>query len=101
MLADLTGLNVERPANTEVSVLGAGFLAGLNTGIWRSRKEMQGLRKIERIFRPRTEYKMEYQNKMKSWERAVDRFRLWYSPEEIEMLQRTSVSASQETLSKL
>lgn len=92
---------MERPANTEVSVLGAGFLAGLNTGIWRSRKELQGLRKIERIFRPREEYRDDYHSKMKSWERAVDRFRLWYSPEEIKMLQRTSASASQETLSKL
>lgn len=32
MLADVTDLHVERSSSTELSVLGAGFLAGLNTG---------------------------------------------------------------------
>lgn len=32
LLADLTKLHVERSDNSELSVLGAGFLAGLNTG---------------------------------------------------------------------
>lgn len=33
LLADLTKLHVERSDNSELSVLGAGFLAGLNTGM--------------------------------------------------------------------
>lgn len=32
LLADITKLDVERSSNSELSVLGAGFLAGLNTG---------------------------------------------------------------------
>jgi glycerol kinase len=32
LLADLTGLKVERPKSSEMSVLGAGFLAGLYEG---------------------------------------------------------------------
>lgn len=31
-LADLTGLNVERSLSSDMTVLGVGFLAGLNTG---------------------------------------------------------------------
>lgn len=32
LLADLTGLKVERPASSEMTVLGAAFLAGLYKG---------------------------------------------------------------------
>ena len=33
-IADLTGVVLERPAAAEVTVLGAGALAGLGTGLW-------------------------------------------------------------------
>jgi len=32
LLADLTGLKVERPTSSEMTVLGAAFLAGLHEG---------------------------------------------------------------------
>jgi glycerol kinase len=32
LLADLTGLKVERPKSSEMTVLGAAFLAGLHEG---------------------------------------------------------------------
>lgn len=78
MLADITGLKVERSTNTELSVLGAGFLAGLNTGIWKSRSELMKLRQIERTFLPRPEYTIKCIDALESWKRAVDRFKGWY-----------------------
>lgn len=34
LLADLTGLKVERPESSEMTMLGAAFLAGLHGGKW-------------------------------------------------------------------
>lgn len=84
MLSDITGLNVERSDSAELSVLGAGFLAGLNTGIWKSKDELSKLRRVKKVFHPRLQYRKVLETKMASWERAVDRFRSWYSPQELE-----------------
>lgn len=90
LLADLTGLIVERAENTEMSVLGAGFLAGINAGIWKNTSELCKLRKVEKVFTPRLELKQQLIKKMKSWERAVERFRGWYNTEELEMISSKS-----------
>lgn len=78
MLADLTKLKVERAYDSELSALGAGFLAGLNTGIWHSRDELIKLRKVERTFVPNPTSYEKAMEKMKHWERAVGRFKGWY-----------------------
>lgn len=78
LLSDLTNLKVERAFDSELSSLGAGFLAGLNTGIWKSRDELIRLRKVERIFTPNEENHERCMTKMKNWERAVCRFKGWY-----------------------
>jgi glycerol kinase len=41
-LADLTGLPVERPADTETTALGVSSLAGLGYGLWDSLEAMEG-----------------------------------------------------------
>jgi glycerol kinase len=50
--ADLSGARVVRPRMVETTVLGAGLLAGLAAGVWRSPREIAELRKVDRIFRP-------------------------------------------------
>jgi glycerol kinase len=52
MQADLNGERVVRPRLVETTALGAGLLAGLAVGIWRSSREVAALRKIERVFKP-------------------------------------------------
>ncbi|PSN33677.1 hypothetical protein C0J52_18988 [Blattella germanica] len=74
LLADLTGLRVERPKSPEISVLGAAFLAG----VWKSRDELVALRQIDRVFEPRTEVSDEYNNVLLLWNQALDRFLDWY-----------------------
>jgi len=51
--ADLLGVPVARPRVIETTALGAGLLAGLATGFWRSPDELNRARRIERVFRPR------------------------------------------------
>lgn len=77
-LADLTNLKVERSTDSELSALGAGFLAGLRIGIWKSRDELIKLRKVERIFVPNESIHERCMSKMKNWERAIGRFKGWY-----------------------
>ncbi|XP_046823366.1 putative glycerol kinase 5 isoform X2 [Vespa crabro] len=78
LLADLTGLEVERPVNVEMSIFGAAICAGLHCGIWRTKEELKHLRKIDKIFKPSKSSQLCYQNTIAQWKRAVDRFKNWY-----------------------
>lgn len=78
LLADLTGLEVERASSSEMSVLGVAFLAGLECGIWKEKQELLKLRHVERTFHPNEETKLKYQAIITQWKRAVDRFGKWY-----------------------
>ncbi|XP_047355691.1 putative glycerol kinase 5 isoform X1 [Vespa velutina] len=78
LLADLTGLEVERPVNVEMSIFGAAICAGLHCGIWKTKEELKHLRKIDKIFKPNKSSQLCYQNTIAQWKRAVDRFKNWY-----------------------
>lgn len=79
LVADLTGLRVERPVHVEMSSLGAAFISGLHLGIWKSKEELLSLRKIERVFNPRASVKAHYLPILSRWEDAVKRMSGWYS----------------------
>lgn len=78
LLADLTGLEVERPVNVEMSILGVAYLAGLHCGIWKNKEELKHLRKVDKIFKPNKQSKPHYVEIISQWKRAVDRFKDWY-----------------------
>ncbi|XP_076238724.1 glycerol kinase 5 isoform X2 [Calliopsis andreniformis] len=78
LLADLTGLEVERATSTEMSLLGVAFIAGLQYGIWKNREDVLKLRKTEKIFRPNEENRSRYQRTITEWRRAVKRLGQWY-----------------------
>src|SRR5688500_1561876 len=50
--ADLLGVPVLRPANTETTAFGAAALAGLGAGLWENESEIASLWKLERRFEP-------------------------------------------------
>ncbi len=50
--ADLLGIPVVRPAVTETTALGAAYLAGLSSGIYRNRDELSAMWRAERRFIP-------------------------------------------------
>jgi glycerol kinase len=68
--ADLLGIAVVRPAVTETTALGAAYLAGLSTGIYRSTDELTDLWRAERRFVPSLT-SSQAQERMEQWEHAV------------------------------
>ena len=50
--ADILGCEIARPADVETTALGAAFLAGLATGVWKSTDELESLWGIDRVFTP-------------------------------------------------
>ncbi|MEO8671758.1 MAG: glycerol kinase GlpK [Tahibacter sp.] len=50
--SDILGIDVERPRITEVTALGAAYLAGLAVGFWESREQIAQRRVVERRFSP-------------------------------------------------
>jgi glycerol kinase len=74
--ADLLGTPVVRPVNQETTVLGAAYLAGLATGVWKDRAEIQTNRQVDRRFEPSISQD-ERDSRYATWKRAVERSREW------------------------
>ena len=68
--ADLLGIDVVRPAVTETTALGAAYLAGLSTGVYKNTDELADLWRVERRFIPGISRELAAQ-KMERWEHAV------------------------------
>jgi glycerol kinase len=68
--ADLLGIAVVRPAITETTALGAAYLAGLATGVYRSTDELADLWQADRRFLPSLEASRATEL-MEQWEHAV------------------------------
>jgi glycerol kinase len=51
--ADALGIPVERPAVVQAGALGAGYLAGLATGVWANPAELASAWRRDRLFEPR------------------------------------------------
>lgn len=78
LIADLTGVEVERCETSELSVLGAGFFAGLSAGVWESKEDLCRLRKLKDVCHPRADVKKDYEKTVERWTQAVERFLSWY-----------------------
>ncbi len=68
--ADLLGIPVVRPAVTETTALGAAYLAGLSSGIYRNRDELSAMWRAERRFIPTLD-RGRAGELMARWEHAV------------------------------
>jgi glycerol kinase len=68
--ADLLNADVDRPKVVETTATGAAFLAGLGVGFWKSTAELERVRKVDRIFRPRGK-RDEVETRYAGWKRAV------------------------------
>ena len=68
--ADLLGIPVVRPRITETTALGAAYLAGLATGVWKDLPSLTAQWQAERRFEP-TMSRALAQQRMAAWERAV------------------------------
>ncbi len=72
--ADILGVRIVRPKVTETTALGAAFLAGLATGFWESKEEIEALWAADRIFEPSIPV-FKREAAYEGWKRAVHRVR--------------------------
>jgi glycerol kinase len=68
--ADALGIPVERPAVIQASALGAGYLAGLATGVWGSTDELGRAWQRDRLFEPRL-HTAERDDRFAAWQKHV------------------------------
>src|SRR5213594_3391995 len=74
--ADLVGIPVVRPRVLETTALGAAYLAGLATGVWKGVDELQSHRQIERTFEPKLP-RDQVAHRRRRWQQALQRARQW------------------------
>ncbi|XP_064929075.1 putative glycerol kinase 5 isoform X2 [Columba livia] len=76
MTSDLINKKIEKPANADMSSLGAAFLAGLASGFWSDKEQLKKLRRIEAVFEPQKDSE-EYKPAMDTWLQAMKRSLRW------------------------
>jgi glycerol kinase len=74
--ADVLDTAVMRPRVIETTALGAAFLAGLGSGLWRSLDALASRQAVERTFTPRSDPAARARG-YDGWRRAVERARGW------------------------
>ena len=74
--ADILGSDVIRPKITETTAMGAAFMAGLATGTWKSKQEVELLWREDRIFTPKGS-RSSFQSQVNGWHKAVERSKNW------------------------
>ena len=74
--ADILGIPVVRPVNTETTAAGAAFLAGLAVEFWSSTEELSQLWAREKTFDPNMS-ESERERLLAEWSRAVGRATKW------------------------
>ncbi|HSN08920.1 MAG TPA: glycerol kinase GlpK, partial [Hanamia sp.] len=72
--SDILNTSVVRPDVTEITAIGAAYLAGLAVGFWKNIEQLQQQWKINRNYTPSKEDK---QDQIKSWYRAVEATKFW------------------------
>jgi len=77
--ADMLGLPVQRPRQSETTALGAAFLAGLAAGVWGSPSDLASHWRLDREFEPRLS-DSDRQTRYARWQEAVQRSREWSPP---------------------
>jgi glycerol kinase len=76
--ADILKADVVRPQVTEVTAIGAAYLAGLAVGFWENVEEIQKQWKINRRFQPAEDDK---EDLIKGWYRAIKAVNAWSETE--------------------
>ena len=77
--SDVTGIPVDVSAVSEMTALGAAYLAGVTAGLWRDQEEVSALRRSGRRFEP-TWPTSKREDCYARWSEAVARSRDWVHP---------------------
>jgi glycerol kinase len=76
--ADLLGVPVTRPSNTETTVLGASYLAGLAVGFWPDQEAIKKQWSVQRQFVPQTKHNAQAEH-LNKWRQAIERAKAWHT----------------------
>jgi glycerol kinase len=76
MQADVLGVPVVRPRQTETTALGAALLAGLAVGLWQDAREIAARWEVDRRFEPSLP-EGQRRARLARWQEAVSRARNW------------------------
>ncbi len=68
--ADILDTEIVRPQLLETTALGAAFLAGLSTGVWKDKEELRSVWREERRFAPSMS-EQDRQERLGAWDEAV------------------------------
>ena len=74
--ADIAGVTVRRPMIRETTALGAAYLAGLATGVWRDLNDIKGQWTLDKLYEPQMET-ARARELVDGWHKAVERARGW------------------------
>ncbi|MDF3019174.1 MAG: glpK [Steroidobacteraceae bacterium] len=74
--ADLLGVPVLRPVNTETTAFGAAAFAGLGVGFWQSQEQLASLWRLDQRFEPRLS-RDQVATRRARWHQAIERSRGW------------------------
>ena len=74
--ADILDIDVICPETTEATALGAAYLAGLATGVWKDLDELRSRRKVERRFTPDMSADRR-ESLLAGWQQAVEHSLNW------------------------
>lgn len=82
-LADITGLDVQRPRCIESTALGAAYMAGLAVGFWSSEEDVASNWTLDEVFHPSmsVDERMEH---LRGWGHAVRCARIWSETGDVE-----------------
>jgi glycerol kinase len=73
--ADILHAAVVRPKITEITAIGAAYLAGLAVGYWKDMDDLKDQWQIDKTFKP--DVKIDIENRMQAWHRAVEAAKAW------------------------
>lgn len=77
--SDLLGVPIEVPVVTETTALGAAYLAGLGSGFWQSREELDARWQLAQRYEPQMAPHQAQQLKRR-WQQAVQLAKGWANP---------------------
>ncbi len=79
--ADMLDVPVQVPRITDTTALGAAYLAGLATGFWESRDELDAKWKLAQCYKP-GKNPAKREKLYKRWQKAVERSKSWEEADE-------------------
>ena len=78
--ADISDCTIRRPVIRETTALGACYLAGLATGVWKNREELKQLWRCDTLYHPDMD-ETTRRTLRAGWDKAVGRSLGWCKPE--------------------